>query len=301
MASIQSKLFRLVVKHYIAKTLRMEIPIAEQRKSLQRLEKVSMLSPFTKTSTVNTGSCLGELIQHKHARKTHAILYMHGGGFTTGSPDTHRLIAERLSFAARASVLLVDYRLAPEHPFPAALDDCVSAYQWLLKTGFSPRNLALAGDSAGGGLALSTLIRLKEVYSPLPASATLFSPWTDLTMSGDSIKTNAKKEAMLSTDWMQLMAQHYAGNQLNNPLCSPLFADLSELPPILIQVDESEVLLDDSRRLATKLHEQGVVTRINIWHGMWHVWQTFVRFVPEANKAVDQAGEFIQEFWPDNL
>ncbi|MCP5207159.1 MAG: alpha/beta hydrolase [Hahellaceae bacterium] len=299
MASFQSKVLRYVVKYYIARSLRAEKPLQEQRDALERLEKIALSSPFSSIKKVDAGGCQAELIQHKNARSTHAILYIHGGGFTTGSPSTHRLIAERLSYTARAMVLLIDYRLAPEHPYPAGLDDCVNAYQWLLKSGYSPRNLAVAGDSAGGGLCLSTLLRLKDAYSPLPSSAVLFSPWVDLTMSGNSIVDNAKKESMLSVDWMQLMARHYAKDNLKDPLCSPLFADLSGLPPVLIQVDSSEVLLADATRLAEKLHNLGNNTRINIWHGLWHVWQTFVKFLPEANEAVGHAGEFIQEFWPE--
>lgn len=301
MASLQSHIFRLVVKHYIAKKLQAEVSLPEQRTGLERLEKLALASPFTKVNKLTIGECDAEWIKHKNARSSHAILYIHGGGFTTGSPSTHRLLAERLSASSRAAVLLLDYRLAPEFPYPAGLNDCVNAYQWLLQQGISQQNLAIAGDSAGGGLTLSTLLKLKEVFSPLPAAAVLYSPWVDLSMSGKSIENNKDKELMLSTDWMRLMAKHYSAGDTKTPMVSPLFGDLTDLPPILIQVDESEVLLDDAVRLAESLKEAGTPHQLKVWKGMWHVWQTFVKFVPEANAAVDESTDFILSHWKENL
>ena len=297
MPSIQSIFLKQVVKRYISKNLRAEVPLEKQRTAIERLEKLAPPSPFTKVIPLEIQGCKAEWIKHKSARPDHAILYLHGGGFTTGSPQTHRLVAERMSVCCQASVLLLDYRLAPEHPFPSGLNDCVNAYQWLLQQGIMPQNLAIAGDSAGGGLTISTLLRLKEAYSPLPAAAVLFSPWVDLTMSGNSYEYNEPKELMLSTAWMKLMAKHYIGNDKSNPLASPIFADLADLPPVLIQVDESEVLLDDALTLADKLQAAGVTCELETWQGLWHVWQTFVRFLPEANQAVNQAGDFILKHW----
>jgi len=187
------------------------------------------------------------------------VEYLHGGGYVIGGLATHRELASRLSRSTGASVLVVDYRLAPEHPFPAALDDAVAAYRWLLAEGFDASSVALAGDSAGGGLVVATLIALRDANSPLPAAAVCLSPWADLTQSGDSVTTRAEIDPITSKAALDAMAAWYLGDHdPRDPLASPLFGDLAGLPPLLVQVGELEVLYDDAARLAERARDAGV-------------------------------------------
>ncbi len=226
--------------------------------------------------------------QHK------AILFLHGGGYAVGSIQTHRGLAARLAQRAGTSALLIDYRLAPEHPFPAALQDAVSAYQTLLGEGYDPGHIALAGDSAGGGLAIACMVALRDMNIPLPACCVCFSPWVDLGFSGESATRFADEDPIVKVKEVTNWGTAYAGAfPVTYPLVSPLFADLSHLPPILIQASDCEVLTDDARRLATKLEEAGVEVHLQIWPQMIHVWQLFWRIVPEAEAALTAAGAFI--------
>jgi monoterpene epsilon-lactone hydrolase len=221
------------------------------------------------------------------------MLYLHGGSYSVGSIRTHRELAARLSRATGTRALPIDYRLAPEHPYPAALEDACSAYRWLLGQGCEPSRLVIAGDSAGGGLTLATLIALRDAGDPLPAGAVSLSPWTDLTGSGDSHQTRAKDELMLTTAGLAHSAQIYAGGQdLRSPLISPLFADPAGLPPLLIQAGSDEILLDDARQFAEKAQAAGVQVTLQVWEGMFHVFQ-MIPFLPETKKALGQIGEFV--------
>jgi acetyl esterase/lipase len=220
------------------------------------------------------------------------MLYLHGGGYLACSPVTHRAITG--AYANRELKLFVpDYRLAPEHAFPAALDDALAVYKGLLESGIPPLKLAICGDSAGGGLALAALLAARDAGLPMPACAVLFSPWTDLAATGESLTTNSRRDAMLPGDRMAETAAFYLnGADAQNPLASPLYGDLAGLPPLLIQVGAGEVLRDDSTRLASRAKAAGVAVDINIWDGMPHVWQLFQGFLPEARAALDQAAGF---------
>jgi acetyl esterase/lipase len=219
------------------------------------------------------------------------MLYLHGGGYFACSPATHRAITggfANLGFA----VFAAEYRLAPEHPFPAALEDALAAYKALLAEG-APQNLLLAGDSAGGGLVLATLLAAKAAGIPMPASALLFSPWTDLAATGKSLKSNLKRDPMLRGDRILEAASVYLnGADPKNPLISPLYGDLAGLPPLFIQVGESEVLRDDSIRLAERARAANVPVQLKIWHNVPHVWQLFQGFLPEARLALAEASAF---------
>ncbi len=298
MPSIQASFVRLLVKYKINRILRDEIPVDEQRKRLDQLSILSFSSPFTRIKEVVIGEIQADWIAHRRAHSDYVILYLHGGGYNVGSATAGRLLAERLSAKSQAIVLAPNYRLAPEHPFPAALDDALACYDWLLARGFSPDKIAFAGDSAGGGLALSTVLKLRDTNRPMPASLVLFSPWTDLTLSGDSIRANGKKDLMLNEPWLAAMAENYAREHpKNNPLLSPLYSDLADLPPAMIQVARQEILFDDSKRIAERYSEAGNQMILDEWDGMWHVWQLFVKYLPEANQAVAQAGQFIRKQW----
>jgi acetyl esterase/lipase len=220
------------------------------------------------------------------------ILYLHGGGYFTGSPQTHRAITGTYA-KHQFRVFAADYRLAPEHPFPAALDDAIAVYKGLLESGVEPDRLAIAGDSAGGGLALSTLLAIKAAGLPMPVCALLFSPWTDLAATGDSITTNRRRDPMLVSHNMAQGATLYLnGEDPKNPLASPLYGDLSGLPPLLIQVGKGEILRDDSTRIADAATAAGVEVDISVWPNMPHVFQVSQFFIPEARQAMQQAIAF---------
>jgi acetyl esterase/lipase len=223
------------------------------------------------------------------------ILYLHGGGFTTGSPRSHRSLVARLCLACQASATVLDYRLAPEHPFPTPLEDCVSAYLALLEAGIMPQNIIIMGDSAGGNLVLTTLLKLRENGVPLPAAGVCLSPVTDLAMTGESFHTKASVEIMFKPSMARLMYPLYYGT-LNPqyPLISPLYADLKGLPPLFIQVGTDEILLDDAVRFAERAKAAGVDVTLEVWQGMWHVWQICAPFMPEAQQAIDTLSAFVR-------
>lgn len=220
------------------------------------------------------------------------VLYLHGGAYNIGSLNTHRDLAAQISKASKIKTLLIDYRLAPEHIHPAAVEDVVIAYRWLINNGFSPKNIVIAGDSAGGGLTIAALVSLRDAYEPLPAATVCLSAWTDLELTGESITTHVHADPFLNPDWLRFMAQHYVANHdPHTPLISPIYADLSGLPPMFIQVGSDEILLSDSTRLAQHAHMSGVDTKLEIWEKMWHF---FAGKIPEGNRAINKVGEFIQ-------
>jgi epsilon-lactone hydrolase len=224
------------------------------------------------------------------------MLYLHGGAYINGSPSHYRDFIWRIANVTSSSVLCIDYRLAPEHPFPAALDDAVAAYRWLLADGATPQRLAIMGDSAGGGLTFATLLRLRDEGVPLPAAVVTLSPWTDLALTGESIRTNAHLDVMLSAEQAPALAAHYLGAaDPRHPYVSPLYGDHAGLPPTLIHVGSEEVLLDDSVRIADRLRAAGCSVALEVWPRMPHVWHLFARVLPEARKAVIRIGAFVQQ------
>ncbi|MFP6809098.1 MAG: alpha/beta hydrolase [Pseudomonadales bacterium] len=223
------------------------------------------------------------------------LMYLHGGGYVFGGLDSHRDIAWRLSQESGMKVLNVDYRLAPENLFPAALDDATACYRWLLDEGYKASQIAIGGDSAGGGLTLATMVHLKSLGVELPAGAILISPWLDLTASGDSVTSNDKADPMLSGGALKSFADMYLGKlDKKAPLASPLFADLSNLPAMLIHVGSTEVLLSDSTRLVEKTKEAGGDAVLEIWPKMPHVFQVFAARIPEGKEAIKKFGEFLK-------
>jgi acetyl esterase/lipase len=235
---------------------------------------------------------------HIKTPQSHAdrhLLYLHGGAHMAGSPVLYRDFMWRLANVTRSRVTILDHRLAPEHPFPAALDDAVAAYRRLVADGADPKRMAIAGESSGGGLALSTLLRLRDEGVPLPAAAVVLSPWTDLALTGASLQTNAKADPMIRSDQTpRLAAQYLAGADPRTPYASPLYGDPANLPPTLIQVGSDEVLLDDSVRMAERLRAAGCDVEIEIWPRMPHAWQLWPRIVPEAHTAIARIGEFVR-------
>ena len=223
------------------------------------------------------------------------ILYLHGGGYVAGKPALYRDFIWRIAAAARARVFIIDLRLAPEHPYPAALDDAVTAYRALLADGADPRRIAVMGESAGGGLALGMLLKLRDEGTRLPAAAVVLSPWTDLALTGASIQRNAKADPMIRSEEGPWLASCYlAGADPRTPYASPLYGDPTGLPPTLIQVGSDEVLLDDSVRMAEQMRAAGCEVELEIWPRMPHAWQVWARVMPEARAAIEHIGAFVQ-------
>ncbi|MFE2460860.1 alpha/beta hydrolase [Streptomyces sp. NPDC059402] len=222
------------------------------------------------------------------------LLYLHGGGYVVGSPDTHAGLVGELALRAGLRAVSVDYRLAPEHPFPAAVDDGLAAYRELLATGSDPRDIVVAGDSAGGGLSLATLLAAREAGLPQPAAAVVFSPWTDLTLSGDSIRSKEAADPIFTEADIRAYADLYVGaGDRALPLASPLFGDLSGLPPLLVQVGANEVLLDDAVRLAGRAGADDVEVTLEVGPGLPHVFQHHHGRLEEADAALDRAARFL--------
>ena len=227
------------------------------------------------------------------------VLYLHGGGYVAGSAAKWRPITAGLARLARRRVFSLDYRLSPEHRFPAALDDAVAAYRWLLDQGVPARSIAVAGDSAGGGLTLATLLRARDDGLPLPTCAVCFSPWTDLAGTGESLHRNDGRCATFRPANIPDFARVYLGDASPlNPYASPVFADLNGLPPILLQVGSIELLLDDARRVHDKIRRAGGASRLDVFDGTFHVWQMMDGFVPEARVALEQAAAFMNDQAP---
>ncbi|KJK15128.1 alpha/beta hydrolase [Burkholderiaceae bacterium 16] len=224
------------------------------------------------------------------------LFYLHGGGYYFCTPQTHRPLTLALARGTGMPVFSLDYRLAPEHPFPAALDDAVDAYSALLALGISPRNIVIAGDSAGGGLALATLLALQARGMTLPAGALLFSPWTDLAATGETLRSNDRHDVMFHGESIARAARLYLGDTAaTEPLVSPLYADpaaLAALPPLYVQASDKEVLLDDSRRLVERARAAGGAAELHVWRGVPHVWQLYHPFLPEARRALADAAAF---------
>jgi epsilon-lactone hydrolase len=250
----------------------------------------------TLVEPVDAGGIPAEWVAGPDVATDRAILYLHGGAYTTGSLATHRRHVAQLSASAGARVLNVDYRLAPEHPHPAAVDDAVAAYRWLMAAaGLTPERVVLCGDSAGGGLAVATLIALRDAGDPQPAGAALISPWTDLTFSGASHDTRLELDPMCSRTSLSPSAEAYVGaGDPKTPLISPAHADLTELPPLLIHVGDHETLLDDSSMLAERAAADGVDVDLWVAPEMIHVWHVFAGMVPESDVALAKMGRWIK-------
>ena len=229
----------------------------------------------------------------KHAAPHGHLLYLHGGGYAIGSPDTHAGLVGELARRAGLRTTSLDYRLAPENPFPAAVEDGLAAYRELLATGTDARGLVIAGDSAGGGLTLATLLGARDAGLPLPAAAAVFSPWFDLTLSGESIRTKGGIDPIFNEHFLHVYADHYIGAEdKKQPLASPLFADLAGLPPLLIQVGANELLLDDAVRLAGRAGADNVDVTLEIGGDLPHVYQHHYGHLDEADAALDSTARF---------
>ncbi len=303
MPSLQARLYSLIARAYLKRR-----PLDDETRFVNFARRRftppawlrQPLPAYAAVQPVNADGVQGEWITTQNIRPQHTIYYLHGGGYIFGTLQTYRALNAALAKEAQAQVFALNYRLAPEHRFPAAVEDAVAGYRWLLKQGAHAENLLIAGDSAGGGLALATLLKLRAEQIPLPAAAVCFSPWTDLAVTGDSIKTNDARDPLFYGASIKRLAPVYlGGTPPTEPLASPLYGDLSGLPPLLIFVSDSEVLLDDSTRLAQKAKAAGVSVELQIWHDLPHVWPIFISHLPEARETIPLIVQFLKTHLAD--
>jgi epsilon-lactone hydrolase len=300
--SFLSWVFNLFLKIFAKPLLKYAPLVPERLRKMQALEKrFSKHSRLPKAARVEESSLNGVpalLIQkNRDYQKTEGIIfYLHGGGYCAGSPHAYKRLVWPLVKACDLPAIVIDYRQSPDHVFPAALDDSISAYRALLAQGYHADDIFIMGDSAGGNLTLSTLLKIKALNLPQPKSAVAISPWADLSNSGDSVRYNEKKDPYIpGFKQMDRAARLYAGaTPLNDPLLSPVFADLSGLPPLKIIVGDLEVLLDDARRVAEKAQAAGVQVDYKAWKGQCHVFPLFA-FFPEAKQCLSEIADFVNK------
>jgi len=241
------------------------------------------------------GGIKGEWVRARGCRNDAALLYLHGGGYVIGSPRSHRHLAGALSVESGLALFVADYRLAPENPFPAAVDDALAAYRGLLEEGLAPQRLAIAGDSAGGGLTIATLVAARDRGVALPACAVGLSPWCDLSQGGEAYRSRATRDPIVKKEGLDEMASAYLkGANPKTPLASPLFADLKGLPPLLLQVGTEEALYDDTVALKARAEAAGVEVSAESWGGMIHVWHIFHPILSEGRDAIARVGQYLK-------
>jgi acetyl esterase/lipase len=267
--------------------------IQAAREAIKALRKP--LPVGTVVEHVIAGGVPSEWVSAPNVSLGNIFLCLHGGGYTMGTSTGLHPFASLLSAASGCRGLVIDYRLAPEHPFPAAIEDTTAVYRWILEQGNPAQNIIIIGLSCGGGLALATMIALRDAAVQLPAGAVLLSPWTDLVGTGESMTTRAEIDPMITPEMNRFHAALYAnGTDLHHPLISPLYADLHGLPPMLIHVGSDEIMFDDSTRLAERAKDAGVEVTLDIGESMWHNWHAFAPQLPEGLQAIELVGQFIR-------
>ena len=278
----------------LRRTFRDRLPWELQRSRMLKVTRLTLPPRGTRFERGTSGGVPGEWAVARGAgRPALTFLYLHGGGYCVGSPVTHRALTGHLARHCGARVFAADYRLAPEHPFPAAVDDAVAAYRGLLADGVAPRDIVIAGDSAGGGLAVAAAVRLRELGQPLPRALVLFSPWTDVSL--EQTPAPPPGEIMLTLPWITACARAYvADGDARHPLVSPVHADLGGLPPTLVQVGTDEILLGDSRRLRERMEAAGVAVRLEEYTRRWHVFQVNAGLLADADRALESVARFTQ-------
>jgi len=288
---------RTVLRLTLGRTFRADVPLETQRRRLLRVSRLTLPPRAARFSSASCGGVAGEWVQAGAAGPAPlTVLYLHGGGYCIGAPASHRGLAGHLAARSGARVFVADYRLAPEHPYPAALDDAVGAWRGLLAQGIPAEEIVIAGDSAGGGLAAAAALRLRELELPLPRALVLFSPWVDLALGQ---LCREVPEVMLDEQWLQAGARNYAGrNDPRRPLISPVYADLRGLPATLVQAGSDELLRDDARRLHRALRDAGVDARLEEFPGRWHVFQAFAGLLRDADRALESAARFMRAAAP---
>ena len=295
MASIRARTLRWLSSRYIKKANLRNAEVDELRRKLLRATRLLRRVRGVGVEATEIAGLSAEWLTPENARDDKVLLYLHGGAYVAGSCRTHRHMVSHLAKAARMRALVPEYRLAPEHRFPAAIDDAVNVYRALLADGTRPADIHIAGDSAGGGLTAAMLLSLRHTGDPLPAGAVMLSPFLDITASGETMQTRADKDPWFCYEEVQLVAGYYCNDESEhrNPLVSPVFANVAGLPPIYIQVGDDEVLLSDSTRFADNISAAGGQVKIEVFPDMWHVFQLFVGKMPEARTAINKIGEYL--------
>lgn len=294
--SLQAELIRVAARLFIRPGNHPDASVAEQHARMQSYERWVPRAPKGTTTVERAlGAVPAVRISRPNTRPGRHILFLHGGGYVTGSPTLYRHITWRFADAAQAELIALDYRLAPQYPFPAALEDAVAAWRALLAEGADPKHCAVMGDSAGGGLTLALGLRLRDEGVALPAALVAISPWTDLAITGASAAPGTADPMLTASDLHAFAAQYLAGADPRQPYISPLYGDPRGLPPTLIQVGSDEILLGDSERMKERMREAGCEVTLETWPRMPHVWHAFAPMMPESNRAIARTGEFIRQ------
>jgi monoterpene epsilon-lactone hydrolase len=295
MPSPHSHLFRLMML-FGTRRIRDNVPVERIRAGIARSTRFIGPPRGTTVASISAAGIPAYWIQAKRIPDAPVMLYVHGGGFIVGWNNQYFIFLSHLSRATGTRVLGIDYRLAPEHPFPAAVEDCLASYRWLLQQHIAPQQVVIAGDSAGGNLALATLLALRDAGDPLPAAAVCLSPATDFTGSGPTFATRASVDPALTVEFARTVGKLYAGEaDPRHPLLSPLFGDLRGLPPLMIHVGNDEILLSDSLQFTERARAAGSFVALKVWPHLWHVFPIYAPFLPEARQAVTEIGIFVRE------
>lgn len=290
MASLVAHITGMMVQYLSRTVFTPDLSIAQQRRRLEYLQRLTPSMTATRRQDIQIAGIPAWQLTPTNPRPGR-LLYLHGGGYVMCSPQSHGGMVSHIAKTTALTTVLINYRLAPEHPFPAGLNDALSVYKALIETG---EPVFIAGDSAGGGMALALMQNIREQGLQTPEALLLLSPWTDLTCSGDSLESRAHRDKFLTPDWIRQIAGCYATqDQLTNPLVSPLYADFKHFPPVLIQVGTDEILYDDSSRLYDNMKEAGVTATLSEYPGMWHVFQTHAGYMPESQLALREMTDFI--------
>lgn len=296
---LMQSIWRAVTRYGVRPILSDRVSIPLQRKLLVAVTAATRL-PFLSQGVKRSAIALNGVPAQKLTPRVVAdegasILFLHGGAYCVGSPTTHRNLSSHLATAAQCVVYSLDYRMGPEYPFPAAVDDAEAAWQALLADGLAPQKIAIAGDSAGGGLTLATTLRLRDQGQPLPGALFLISPWTDMTQSGETISSKQAVDPLISVGWTRQCTQAYAGGEdLKQPLLSPLFAECAGLPPIRIDVGSDEILLSDAQRFTARAQGAGVEVDLHVHEGLWHDFQLFAGMMSAATRTLNESGAWLR-------
>ena len=296
MASRRARIIRSLTGRYLKSIDARHADVNEMRRRWHRFAGILRSVRGVKRTEASINGLKAEWLAPGNAADGKLLLYLHGGAYIMGGCRTHRQLVSHIAKIAGVKALLPEYRLAPEHPFPAAIEDATGIYRSLLDDGYRAEDIVVAGDSAGGGLTLATLLSLRHTGDPLPAGACLLSPWLDLSGTGEKMTTHAAKDPWFRPEDLPVVTGHYCTeSQLTDPLVSPVYANVAGMPPVYIQVGADEILLSDSTRIADKIIAAGGTVDLEIWPEMWHVFQMFLHFMPESRQAVRKLGEFVRE------
>ncbi len=295
MISRRAKFIRWITSRYLERLNPHAADVIAVRRRLDSFSRLLRKARGVKVEATKIHGLHAEWLRPKQVSSDRLLLYWHGGAYMLGSCKTHRAVVSHIARAAGISALVPEYRLAPENRFPAAIDDAVGICLELYDRGTRPQDIVIAGDSAGGGLAVAAMLRLRDAGQPLPGAAVLLSPFLDVTASGESATTRAARDPWFRAEDVSVIVDRYCGPEaVRDPLVSPVFADVAGLPPTLVQVGEDEILLSDSTRFADKMRAAGRHVELDIWPEMWHVFQLFVGKMPESRRAIERIAVFLR-------